>query len=822
MAEMSTGRIENRLEEFLEALASSEVLFFPIRHHSPACAWHLRELIRKERPSSVLIEGPEDMTPLIPFILHGKTRTPIAAFTIFIDSTRRLGRLSTFVPGLEPIRFGSYYPFCDYSPELVALRAGAETGAKLRFIDLTYPEQILASKADLFLQPASRPHTLLDEGHLKQSAYLKALAKRAGCRDQNELWDHMFEANFLAISTLSFIRNVASYCFMSRIDVTPESLLADGTIVREQAMAAAVVEEMKMTKGKIVVVTGGFHTVALPSLIKERPERGRGERFDQGESRTVLMRYSFDQLDALNGYASGMPSPEYYQRLWLQLESECVNPFLDTASRLLVEFGRSIRKQNSSAISAADEIAALEQARRIAALRGHIGPVREDLLDAIRSCFVKGSMDAEGALLMDGVRKMLAGNRIGDLPPDTGVPPIVDDFKRVATDLRVKISDSTPKSINLDIYRKLSHRRISRFFHILNLLNVPFARLTSGPDFVSGRGLDRIQENWEYRWLPQTESTLIEQSLYGSTLEEAAINRLKEAIGKLADEGRSRSSIEAVRILVSACRMGLHAHTDRILAFLADNISEDPSFVSLSQAIVQLNLLWQSREPLEAHNLTQAPTLAVAAYRRACYLLPDLSNCPPEGSSSVLNSLSSLRELLVSGSVDLFDQTLFFEGLAHLLAASHGNSVILGGAAGILYGSGRLEEERLLAFAAGYLDSSSAGYSIGAGFIRGLLSVCREIAWNLPALLEMIDSRLALWSEEDFFALLPDLRLGFSELAPRETDRVGSLVAQLHGKQNLGDLFFRNFSEFEMKMSLIMNRLIIESLERDNLKEWSE
>ena len=34
------------------------------------------------------------------------------------------------------------------------------------------------------------------------------------------------------------------------------------------------------------------------------------------DAQVVLMRYGFEQLDRLNGYASGMPSPEFYQRLW--------------------------------------------------------------------------------------------------------------------------------------------------------------------------------------------------------------------------------------------------------------------------------------------------------------------------------------------------------------------------------------------------------------------------------------------------------------------------------------------------------------------------
>ncbi len=38
----------------------AQVIFFPVRHHSPACARLVRRLIHDLRPSRVLIEGPSD------------------------------------------------------------------------------------------------------------------------------------------------------------------------------------------------------------------------------------------------------------------------------------------------------------------------------------------------------------------------------------------------------------------------------------------------------------------------------------------------------------------------------------------------------------------------------------------------------------------------------------------------------------------------------------------------------------------------------------------------------------------------------------------
>lgn len=830
------------LDGFLRALGASAVRFFPVRHHSPACAWHVRELIRRERPRAVLIEGPEDVTPLIPHILSPETRAPFAVYTTFVDEGARRTPAPEAAPeGLtraRPARSAGYYPFCDYSPELVALRAGAEGGARLRFIDLTYPEQVIAERdppEDERTEDdrTEGPRSLQDESYLKHSRYVTALARRAGCRDHDDLWDHLFESTFLSLPTDEFVRRVAAYCFMARLDYARETLERDGTLARERAMASAIVEELESggepgaaEGGPVVVVTGGFHTAALPGLILGRAAAARRKRpgRDVTNSQTVLTRYSFDQLDRLNGYASGMPSPDYYQRLWQHANAEGDGAALDAASRVLVEVGHLTRERDlGTKLSAADEIAALEQARRLARFRGHAaGPTREDLLDSVRSCFVKGAMDGEGRLLMDLVYGVLAGRTVGDLPAGVGVPPVVEDFRRRAAALRLKITDSAPKQLALDIYRKAAHRLSSRLLHSLCFLEVPFAVTLAGPDFVRGVGLERRQERWEYRWSPRTESRLIEHAVNGSTVEEAALTVLVARVERLEEEGRARSAVETVGMLVNACRMGLHRRVgERLLRLIEANIAGDVSFVSVAEAIGELCLLWDSREPLEAHHLDAVPVLAAAAYARACYLLPTLADSPPEAHRAALENLNAVRELLSGGRDELFDAGLFYDALERTAARVPCAARVAGGVAGLLFGGGRLREDELIRRLDANLDSSPQGPSaVGAEFLCGLLGTCREASWSLKGVLESIDRRLGGWDEEQFLHALPELRLAFADLTPRETDRVAQGVAALHGREP-ERLYDPRVSAADVLLGAAADRLMRESLERDGLGEWA-
>src|SRR5262249_1185229 len=151
-----------------------------------------------------------------------------------------------------------------------------------------------------------------------------------------------------------------------------------------------------------------------------------------------------------------------------------------------------------------------------------------------------------------------------------------------------------------------------------------------------------------YAWSPMTEGALVDVAVYGSTIEEASTNRLRETIVLLENEGKSRSATAAVSMLIQACRMGLHRHTGQLLNLITASISEESSFVHAVRAANQLLLLWQSREPLEAHSLKEIPALLRASYVRGCYLMSDLGQCPEQELAAALDGLSSMRELLAA------------------------------------------------------------------------------------------------------------------------------------------------------------------------------
>ena len=122
-----TARVEDVLGE--------ELYWFPVRHHSPAIAAQIADCIRQRRPKVVFIEGPHEAQDMIEHLVDPKTRPPVAIYSSFRDDAAAPAANGSAV---APPRYSAWYPLVSYSPELIAMQAAKQVGAKAVFIDLPH------------------------------------------------------------------------------------------------------------------------------------------------------------------------------------------------------------------------------------------------------------------------------------------------------------------------------------------------------------------------------------------------------------------------------------------------------------------------------------------------------------------------------------------------------------------------------------------------------------------------------------------------------------------------------------------------------------
>jgi hypothetical protein len=117
----------------------------------------------------------------------------------------------------------------------------------------------------------------------------------------------------------------------------------------------------------------------------------------------------------------------------------------------------------------------------------------------------------------------------------------------------------------------------------------------------------------------------------------------------------------------------------------------------------------------------------------------------------------------------------------------------------------------------GTLGGTAADPRRSCGLLRGLLATAREVAWQVTELARVLDAQFRAWDEHAFLASLPELRLAFADLTPREIARVAEHVTVLHGGADLGELVHADVNEDEMRLALELTHRVRGALRADGL-----
>lgn len=718
-------------ENVLARLCSltERVVLLPVRHHSPACARAVREVILRLRPAAVLIEGPSDFNDRMDelFLPH---RLPLAIYA---------WHEADAVEGGTPRTRGAFYPFCTWSPEWQALAAARKTGATAAFIDLPWADMANAPETNRYADAA-----------LRRGEYMKRLCAEMEVEDFDALWDALAEQD-AALTTAEIIRRTHHFCTTRRLIEGN----ADGQDLRRESFMASQIESwIERTAGQLVVVTGGYHSAGILEFL----DGGRG-RFPYqpavtGNGGIALTPYGSEDLDSLTGYNAGLPNPGFYDAAWQHGHERVAGVLLERVARMLRE-----RKQTASA---ADLIAVRSTAETLAALRGHAHPWRRELRDGIIAALVKDEATAAHPFTAV-LNEILRGGERGQLAEGTPAPPFVQDLKAQLT-AHGLMPDKVERSVRHDL-TKSDDRRNTCLLHRVAILGLPGFSRVEGVDFAVRDDLSALTETWALQWQPVFEARAVECCRYGASVLEAALVRLREMAAA------SRGARDAALLLVRAAEAGLAAEFSSHAPALAALIRSEPEFLAAAEAVGHLLYLYHYDEVLGVAGLADVGELLAEAWARAVWLIDFIGN-PGADAIAVPDGLRTLVETFQRAGSELnLDRAEFIDALRHMENNGAQMPLLRGAAAGALW---RLREadagampQRLRAFA----DPAVLG-----DYLTGLFTLARELASREPALLRTISETIAEFSPDDFLAALPALRLAFTFFPPREKFDLAGLL----------------------------------------------
>ena len=490
---------------------------FGIRHHGPGSARSLRQALETLQPDIILIEGPPDAESLLPLLSSPAMQPPVA--------------LLIYVP--DKPQDCVYYPFAIFSPEWQALHYGLTNNIPVRFMDLPLAHRMAIGEdkgtrgqgGKEELSPPLPPSSLPEDP-------LGLLGKAAGYTDGDRWWEHMVEQRHNSVDLFAAILEAMSAV---RQDTPPSTDPIEAQ--REAYMRKTIREAEKGAYKRIAVVCGAWHAPALSDISSVKEDTAILKGLPKIKVEATWIPWTYGRLSYNSGYGAGIESPGWYHHLWEwgmgdgergEREKELIFPLpphhasptppypapdSQVVIRWLTQVAHLLREQGLDA-SSAHVIEAVRLAESLAALRNRRLPGLPELNEAIQAVFCFGS-DLQMRLIHD---KLIVGDRLGKVPPETPMMPLQQDLMRQQKRLRIA-AEVTEKTLDLDLRNNNDLER-SHLLHRLNLLEIPWGQLQQ-----TSNKKGTFHEFWRLQWHPEFAVTLIEAGIWGNTVKDAAASK---------------------------------------------------------------------------------------------------------------------------------------------------------------------------------------------------------------------------------------------------------------------------------------------------------
>ncbi len=591
---------------------------------------------------------------------------------------------------------------------------------------------------------------------------LSWLAQAAGYSDGENWWEHLIEQRqdstdmFVGIAEAMTIlrQEVEALQTHSTDSLTPPqpppTWIERREVLREAHMRQAIRAAGKEGFQTIAVICGAWHVPALQDpLPPAKADQALLKGLPKLKTMATWVPWTYERLSYTSGYGAGIHSPGWYDHLWSHPQGVSI--------QWITRVARLLREEDLDA-SSANVIEAVRLADALAALRDRPRPSLEELNEAVETVFCFG--DTRPLNLIHD--RLIISNCLGEVPDETPAVPLQQDLQRIQKRLRLKLEPDS-KSIVLDL-RKPNDLEKSQLLHRLNLLNVAWGTAQG----VEGTGT--FKEGWRLKWKPEFAVNLIEASVWGNTVLEAAAAKTSDQAAQVPDLPSLTQLLD--RVLLADLPTAVDRIMDRIQIVAA--VSSD--ITHLMSALPSLaNVLRYS--DVRKTNIEILSPIVDGMVTRICVGLPAACASLNDDAAAVMHT----HVMEVNAALRLLQKDPHLQEwyrVLEQLSQRQGLHGLLAGRCCRLLLDAEIIDDQEAARRLNFALSRANDPADAAAWIEGLLQGSGLVLLHHQHLWAVLDSWVTGLTPDDFTATLPLLRRTFSTFSAPERRQMGAQIKQ--------------------------------------------
>lgn len=771
---------------------TEKVHIFGIRHHGPGSARSLVHCFRELRPDCILIEGPPEGNDLVKYVTDPEMRPPVSMLLYAVDDPR----------------ISVYYPFAVFSPEWQAMTFGVMHNIPVRFMDLPQTNWLAldqmrrADRIEKAQAALEEQNELPDDGIVRDDLEdtvrdlapakqgngsapqpssqlvldLKApvevnkdleklhnkirrdplnfLAELAGYSDGERWWENLIEARRGREDVFVAIKEAMSHL---RDDLPDDPHDEDYEPLREAHMRQTIRTAIKDGFERIAVVCGAWHAPALDKMPPAKEDAALLKGLPKFKLAATWIPWTHGRLAYASGYGAGIPSPGWYHHLWTS-EEQVAELWMSKVARLL-------READLDA-SSAHIIETVRLAETLAALRGHPLPGLSEFSEATQSVLCFGN-PVPMQVIHD---KLIVGETLGEVPAGIPGTPLQKDLEREQKRLRMP-AQAQEKILDLDL-RNANDLSRSHLLHRLNILDIPWGKKERSAITTS-----TFHEYWRLLWKPEFSISLIEASIYGRTVLQAAETKAKE----VADKSHQLSELSKLLDAVLLADMpDIVEHVIKCVENEAAVASDVKHLMEALPSLVQIARYGNVRKT----DLGSVAKILDGLVSRVCVGLPPacaaLDDTAAQEILVLINKVHSAISLIQTPDHDRQWQ----DALTRIAENSASNGLLAGRSTRLLFDWRKIDASEA-ARQFGFAVSTATEPALAASFVEGFLQGSGLVLIHDKELLSVADGWVQSLNDEAFTNILPLMRRAFSSYAPAERRQIGEAIVRSRGAGGL-------------------------------------